>query len=595
MTRLRPSHRIAPRALPALRPHRPHRPHRPFHHLSLAVSASLCGLAALATPQAARAQQAADPLPLHHAPTATHAAITPGDLETRLYLYADDSMAGRRAGTPSDLEATAYIAAEFKRVGLVPAGDSGTFFQNIPLVTYASDTTAALTVGGRALHFGTDYVPLGRRSPRSIDGVQVVYGGRLCDSAAARLSEGQAAGKMVLYTLGPGGAAEQMACMRAGDRGALPKSTGIIIPGLQLLPPPFLASVRRPQTVLERPGEETTPGPMVLLVSPEAVPALFPGSLDSAQVGAPGATIEQGPRFTRTPAPARNVIAILPGSDPRLKGEYVALGAHNDHIGVNPIAVDHDSIRAYNEALHALGAVDPFSEVDPARRAAIHINVDSLHHIRPARRDSINNGADDDGSGTVALLEIAENLAATKHHPRRSILFVSHTGEELGLFGSEYFTDHPTVPRDSIVAQLNMDMIGRGDSADIAGGGPAYLQLVGSRRLSTELGDIVEAVNKTEAQPFRFDYQYDANGHPENIYCRSDHYEYARFGIPIVFFTTGQHFDYHQVTDEPEYIDYQHLAHVTSFVRDVALRVANLDHRPLVDHPKPDPHGVCRQ
>ena len=108
-------------------------------------------------------------------------------------------------------------------------------------------------------------------------------------------------------------------------------------------------------------------------------------------------------------------------------------------------------------------------------------------------------------------------------------------------------------------------------------------------------GDIVEAVNKTEAQPFRFDYQYDANGHPENIYCRSDHYEYARYGIPIVFFTTGQHFDYHQVTDEPEYIDYQHLAHVTSFVRDVALRVANLDHRPLVDHPKPDPHGVCRQ
>ena len=113
-----------------------------------------------------------------------------------------------------------------------------------------------------------------------------------------------------------------------------------------------------------------------------------------------------------------------------------------------------------------------------------------------------------------------------------SILFVWHTGEELGLFGSEYFTDHPTVPRDSIVAQLNMDMVGRGDAGDIKGGGPTYVELVGSRRLSTELGDIVEAVNKTEPTPLTFDYTFDANGHPENIYCRSDHYEYARSAWP---------------------------------------------------------------
>jgi hypothetical protein len=332
-----------------------------------------------------------------------------------------------------------------------------------------------------------------------------------------------------------------------------------------------------------------------LVVTPEAARAFFPRSLDSATVGDVGATVEHGPVFTETPAPARNVVGILPGSDPALTHEYVALGAHNDHIGTTSVAVDHDSLRAYNQALHNLGAVDPFSEVDSAKRAAIHINVDSLHRLRPARRDSIDNGADDDGSGTVALLEIAENLAAEKHHPKRSILFVSHTGEELGLYGSEYFTDHPTVPRDSIVAQLNMDMIGRGDSADIAGGGPTYLQLVGSRRLSTELGDIVEAVNKTEKRPFVFDYQFDANGHPENIYCRSDHYEYARYGIPIVFFTTGQHEDYHQVTDEPQYIDYDHLARVATFVRDVAVHLADLDHRPVVDKPKPDPHGVCRQ
>ena len=158
--------------------------------------------------------------------------------------------------------------------------------------------------------------------------------------------------------------------------------------------------------------------------------------------------------------------------------------------------------------------------------------------------------------------------------------------------------------RDSIVAQLNMDMVGRGAASDVTGatkdgevmhGGPTYLQLVGSRRLSKELGDIVEQVNTQGRHGFTFDYAMDANGHPMNIYCRSDHYEYARYGIPITFFTTGGHSDYHQVTDEAQYIDYDHMARVTRLVEAVTVRVANLDHRVAVDQPKPDPRGVCRQ
>jgi hypothetical protein len=154
------------------------------------------------------------------------------------------------------------------------------------------------------------------------------------------------------------------------------------------------------------------------------------------------------------------------------------------------------------------------------------------------------------------------------------------------------------------VAQLNMDMVGRGDASDITGqskegavlrGNPNYLQLVGSRRLSTELGNIVEQVNTSGKHGFVFDYGMDANGHPMNIYCRSDHYEYARYGIPITFFTTGGHSDYHQVTDEPEYIDYDHMARVDRLVEDIAMHVANLDHRIVVDQPKPDPRGGCRQ
>jgi Zn-dependent M28 family amino/carboxypeptidase len=225
-------------------------------------------------------------------------------------------------------------------------------------------------------------------------------------------------------------------------------------------------------------------------------------------------------------------------------------------------------------------------------------------HPGRTRIDSISNGADDDGSGTVSALEIAEYFAGMKVKPKRSLIFVWHVGEEKGLLGSRFFTDHTTVPRDSIVAQLNMDMVGRGAANDETGrtkdsvalhGGPTYLQLVGSRRLSTELGNLVEQVNTQDHHNLTFDYALDADGHPSNIYCRSDHYEYARYGIPIVFFTTGLHRDYHQVTDEPEYIDYEHMARVDKLVADVALHVANLDHRVVVDKPKPDPNGACRQ
>jgi Zn-dependent M28 family amino/carboxypeptidase len=179
--------------------------------------------------------------------------------------------------------------------------------------------------------------------------------------------------------------------------------------------------------------------------------------------------------------------------------------------------------------------------------------------------------------------------------PKRSLLFVWHSGEESGLQGSRWFTDHPTVPRDSIVAQINIDMIGRGDVSDLAGGGPAYLEVLGSRRLSSELGDLVEQVNTDGKFGFKFNYAYDANGHPDQYYCRSDHANYARYGIPIVFFSSGSHRDYHQVTDEAQYLDYGKYATVVRYVAALTNRVADLDHRLVVDKPKPDPEAPCKQ
>ena len=290
--------------------------------------------------------------------------------------------------------------------------------------------------------------------------------------------------------------------------------------------------------------------------------------------------------------PARNVIGILRGSDPVLRNEYVVISAHNDHVGVARSAVDHDSLRVSNFA----AAMRKRGTSSAAASAwAVH-TLDSLRALRPPRRDSIYNGADDDGSGTVSLLEIAEAMAAAPQKPKRSMLFISHTAEEEGLYGSAWFTDHPTVPIDSLVTELDMDMVGRGSPADVEHGGPAYLELIGTRRLSTELGDVAERVDATEPLPFKFNYAFDAPGDKEEYYCRADHYSYARYGIPSINFSRGDHPDYHEVTDEPQYIDYDAMARVATFVHDLALTIANLDHRVVVDKPKQrDPHAECVQ
>jgi len=550
--------------------------------------------ALLAAAQSADAQTA---LPLKHAAAPTKTAITPADLMTRLYLYSDDSMMGRAAGSEYNLKATAYVAAEVRRMGLVPAGDSGGYFQNVPLVKREFDARSSLVVDGTTLRPWQDYAPRDpRRATKPFDGTQVVYAGTLGDSTM--LTPDQAAGRFLVIGVRfgpnlPPSAQVNRGAMLARYRAA----AGIAVASLDSVPPGLLAFFRQPQYLLrDGPQPTDTIGlPAYVYVSTAVAQTLLGAPLDGLRAGAAGKTVQGSLGFTESPAPARNVVAILPGSDPALRGEYVAIGAHNDHIGFDQTPVDHDSLRAYNGAERRLALAAPDRRVTTEQQAQIRVNADSLHRLHAARRDSIFNGADDDGSGTVSVLEIAEAFAGTRARPKRSLVFVWHTGEELGLFGSQYFTDHPTVSRDSIVAQLNMDMVGRGRAEDEVLGGPAYLELIGTRRLSTELGDLIETVNKARRQPFAFDYQFDASGHPEQLYCRSDHYMYARYGIPIAFFTTGLHRDYHQVTDEPQYIDYDKLTNVAQFVHDVALAVANLDHRVVVDKPKPDPRGNCVQ
>ena len=550
-------------------------------------------LDAQATTASARARQ----LPLKHRPQPTTTAISESDLMTRVYQFADDSMQGREAGYPGAIKGTAYIAAELRRLGLEPAGENGTYFQSVPFMARTLDSSTTIASKDVTLAAYEDFVVIPFRGafPRPIDGAQVIYGGVLGDTVDALTPE-QAEGKLVIVR-NPTGVLN-----RIGPTNRLARAAAVALVGTGTLNANAMATGHAPTLTL--PPAPGAPAALVTLaMSASAAERLLGAPMQGMAVGTTGGTIQGNLRFRERAAPTRNVIAVLRGSDRVLRTQYVAIGAHSDHVGYRVTGpVDHDSLHLY-AAQRYLATENPTGaplgtearQAMQARVAAIRVNLDSVRALRPVRRDSINNGADDDASGSMVVLEIAQALARAAVKPKRSILFVWHTAEEKGLLGSRHFTDHPTVPRDSIVAHINLDMVGRGAAGDLGAGSDRYLQLVGSRRLSTELGDLVETVNKSEPMPFAFDYTLDANGHPENIYCRSDHYNYARYGIPVVFMTTGLHGDYHQPTDEAHYIDYAHMARIGRFVLNVTRRLGDLDHRPVVDKPKPDPNGTCRQ
>src|SRR5258705_2894578 len=394
--------------------------------------------ALLAAAQPARAQTA---LPLKHAAAATKTAITAADLMTRLYLYADDSMMGRAAGTEYNLKATAYIAAEARRMGLQPAGDSGGFFQNVPLVKREYDARSSLAVDGATLRPWDDYAP---RHPgpatKPLSATQIGYAGILGDSAL--LTPAQAAGKFIIIGVRFGPDLPPAAQVnRSALLGRYRNAAGIAVASLDSMPPGLRPFSGDPQYAVRDGAQpaDTIALPPYVYVTFAVAQNMLGAALEGLRPGAVGKTITGSLAFGESPAPARNVVAILPGSDAALRGEYVAVGAHNDHVGFDHTPVDHDSIRAYNGAERRLELATPGQQVTMEQRMQIHVNVDSVHRGHAARPDSIFNGADDDGSGTVAVLEIAENFAGTRVRPKRSLIFVWHTGEELGLFGSQYY------------------------------------------------------------------------------------------------------------------------------------------------------------
>jgi hypothetical protein len=529
----------------------------------------------------------------------TSAEITVQDVRTRTYIIADDSMEGRDTGKRGGLRSAQYIAGELKRLGLEPAGDNRTYLQRIPWVSRTPDTTGVLRIGERTLRWGSDYLVIPKLGFALAlggqpfgggfrgDNVATVYGGRVGDSTIARELTRD---KVVVF------AAPAFAFWQLDNLSRYAAARAIVVVTLDLGAPSSYR-VRR-ETYWDSTGASGVAPLTIISVTKAAASAMFTAPFEQLAIGAAGLPLSGSAGFIDGPteAPAYNVVGIVRGSDPKLRNTYVAIGAHHDHVGMGP-PVDHDSIRAFNQVVRVRGADDPPPrQVTDDQWATIHAVLDSLHRAHGVRLDSIFNGADDDGSGTVLALEIAEAFAKATPKPKRSLLFVWHTAEEKGLYGAQYFSDHPTVPRDSIVAQVNMDQMGRGDPVDNPPGGPNALVVIGPRRLSTELGAMVEKVNARPEHKFTLDYEFDRDNDPTNAYCRSDHYMYARYGIPVAFFVAAAwYIDYHMVSDEPQYIAYDRMTKIGRFIRDYVAEVANLGHRPVVDQPKPEPNGLCRQ
>lgn len=578
----------------------------------------VAALVLLAPPAAAQRRPALNEYgnPPRMAPAPTTSAITVRDLQVRLYQFADDSMQGRQVGRVGNMKGTAYIAAELARLKLVPAGDDGSYFQVLPYHLRHFTRHSRLTVSGNPLQWERDWVAVpGQRAPRPISNAEVVFGGVAGDTTR-QIGASDAAGKFVVLLPPPGPATPPGG--PGGGRFAPPQPTrfagavAVATVDLDALTPAQRRAINTPSVATQiaaprgRPGapapatdsltllrqqvDQLAPQATLRLTRDAAARLFGVAGLDALSPGARGGTVNASLDFVELPTEyARNVIAIIPGSDPALAGQYVAIGAHNDHVGFNT-PVDKDSIKAFNDERNRRLLANKMVALTPAQLAEIRVNMDSIRRRFPTPRlDSINNGADDDGSGSMAVLEIAEYIQAMPVKPRRSTLFVWHTGEEAGLVGSAFFTRNPTVPLDSIVAQLNIDMIGRGREGDLPGGSSDYLGVVGSFFDSRDLGETVAAVNRRQQRALALDYQYDSTmtwtGY-NNIYGRSDHFNYALQGIPIAFFFTGLHGDYHQRSDEAEFIDYPHYARITSYIRDVTVEVGN-GPRPRINGTRP--------
>ena len=549
------------------------------------------------------------------------------EMKEWLSYIASDDLQGRQVFTEGLGLAGAYIADHLRAWGVRPAGDNGTYFQTVKVLGMRTrgNSSVTVTVNGETRTFKDGQ---GVTFPRNQGGKQTVsgpieligYGHRFAPLNQDDYAGRDVKGKVVMFIgrLGPGmtsahnflvsgrarlatetmGAVASIGAVvpagRGGGAGAgrgRGTETGDAAPDN---PPANPARAAGPAPAAasanQRVDFQTTqsvdrPVSPQLTATDEFLEFVFSGSGHTyAELKAIAARQEPLPAITLRDAQVtisvdadydpvqtqltRNVVGLIQGSDARLRDTYVALGAHYDHLGYRQFAAGGGRGGGGGAGGGGGGGANAIASCPGQTRPT------------PRAGDIINNGADDDGSGTVSLMAIAKAFA-TGQRPKRSLLFVWHTGEEAGLYGSRFMADHSVVPIDRIVAQLNIDMVGRNACDDPAQANTVYI--VGADRISTELHNINEDANAALPRPLTLDYALNDASDLESVYTRSDHYSYAARGIPIIFFTTGLHRDYHFVTDEVDKIEFPKMARIAELVYTSATRVANLDHPPARD------------
>jgi hypothetical protein len=467
------------------------------------------------------------------AATQAAASITAADVARRIGIIADDSMLGR--DTPSrGLELTArYVASQFEKFGLRAGGDSGSWLQRYSLshrrldlahsrVVFAAKGTeavAAFTSSARHL--------LGQVPAKPVEGSAVVLTGPLQPASIESLTirdqivlvpvnTAELQSFEVQQALGLLFRKEPLALVLLSDRDSSAFAQKISQPPERTV----VGSRTEPVAIEVRTG----PVSRTLRAAGIDLPRLHAASVTALQpVPSLRVRIEMQD-IVKSSVTVPNTVGILEGSDPVLKQEYLVYSAHMDHIG-----------------------------------------------ITPGQADSINNGADDDASGTTGVIELAEAFSQSGARPKRSIIFLTVSGEEKGLWGSEYFTSHPPVPLKQIVADINIDMIGRN--------WPDTIVAIGKEQ--SDLGATLNRVNA--AHPELRMTAIDDRWPEERFYFRSDHYNFARRGVPILFFFNGVHPDYHQVSDSPDKINSEKESRILRLLFYLGQEIANAPARPKWD------------
>lgn len=500
-------------------------------------------------------------------------AITAAQLRDYLAFIASDELEGRDTPSRGLNTAAKFIAMNLSRWGYKPAGDDGTFFQKIKLRhTLVNADATTLRLNDQAYEYGKDF--LADANPGSITGNMVFagYGYRFGAKGINSFEGLDVKGKIIVKLSGlPPGVTFADFQGKMGEDWDGSVSYGTRNGALAVVVVADFRVLSRWDNIVRNNSQHGTYDVEqfvssdekfipTITIGPSMLRALFQGEeLPGDAIFKAVAARDSVPTFVmsdkkvlsvtvgvkQTEAWSQNVVAVYEGSDRTLKNEYVAVGAHYDHVGIGTTADG----------------------------------------------DSIFNGADDDGSGTVAVLSMAEAFAKGPR-PKRSILLVWHMGEEKGLWGSRYFVNNPTVPLENVVTQLNIDMIGRskreGDmhprNKELSG--PDEIYVIGSKMMSSSLGELSERVNSTYLK-LTLNYTYDDPKDPNRFFFRSDHFNYAQKGVPIIFYFDGVHEDYHQRTDHWEKIDYQKMEKVTRTVFATAWELANTAQRPTIDKELP--------